>query len=124
MVGALAWAACTVLRRVAEKGSDLYNVCVSTAGPLGFGRIPKEVASTKAVEYRIGSAAAQRELRGLADKRRLLYLVAKEVFSIRTHIFFMECVDAGGGRETMSGAEEGVDDEFGVMESPNGGSGV
>ena len=44
---------------------------VSTADPLDFGRIPKEVASTKAVEYRIGCAAAQIEPRGVADKRRL-----------------------------------------------------
>ena len=73
MVSVLAWAVSTVLRRVAEKGSRLYSVCVSTARPLGFGHIPKEVASTKDVEYRIGSAAAHRELRGVSDKRRLLH---------------------------------------------------
>ena len=63
MVGALARTMCTVLTRVSEKGSILYSVCVSTARPLGLGGIPKEVASTKTVEYRIGSAAAQIELR-------------------------------------------------------------
>ena len=39
----------------------------------------------------------------------------------------MKGVAAGGGRENMGGAEEGVHDEFGTMESPNGaveGSGV
>jgi hypothetical protein len=30
----------------------MYSVCCIHGEPLGFGRIPKEVASTKAVEYR------------------------------------------------------------------------
>ena len=34
------------------KGSLIYSVCCIHGEPLGFGRIPKEVASTKAVEYR------------------------------------------------------------------------
>jgi hypothetical protein len=35
-----------------RKGSLIYSVCCIHGEPLGFGRIQKEVASTKAVEYR------------------------------------------------------------------------
>ena len=50
-----AWAVCTVLRRVAEKGSDLYSVCVFTVGPLGFGPISK--GSGKHEDCRISDSA-------------------------------------------------------------------
>jgi hypothetical protein len=35
-----------------RKGSLMCSVCCIHGEPLGFGRIPKEVGSTKAVEYR------------------------------------------------------------------------
>jgi hypothetical protein len=35
-----------------RKGSLMYSVCCIHGEPLGFGRIPKEVPSTKTVEYR------------------------------------------------------------------------
>ena len=52
---------------------------VSTVSPLSCGCIPKEVVSTKTVEYRTVNDTGQIELRGVVDKRRLLYLVSKTV---------------------------------------------
>ena len=51
-----------------RKGSLIYSVCCIHGEPLGFGRIPKEVASTKTVEYRTVSGR-------VVYYGRMLYLV-------------------------------------------------
>ena len=57
-----------------RKGSLRYSVCCIHGEPLGFGRIPKEVASTKAVEYRKVSGR-------VVYYGRMLYLVARRSLS-------------------------------------------
>ena len=57
-----------------RKGSLIYSVCCIHGEPLGFGRIPKEVASTKAVEYRTVSGR-------VVYYGRMLYLVARRSLS-------------------------------------------
>jgi hypothetical protein len=57
-----------------RKGSLIYSVCCIHGEPFGFGRIPKEVASTKAVEYRTVSGR-------VVYYGRMLYLVARRSLS-------------------------------------------
>ncbi len=57
-----------------RKGSLICSVCCIHDEPLGFGRIPKEVASTKAVEYRTVSGR-------VVYYGRMLYLVARRSLS-------------------------------------------
>ena len=67
------WRSCSGSVYCAEeggrKGSLICSVCCIHGEPLGFGRIPKEVASTKAVEYRTVSGR-------VVYYGRMLYLVA------------------------------------------------
>ncbi len=57
-----------------RKGSLICSVCWIHGEPLGFGSIPKEVASTKSVEYRAVSGR-------VVDYGRMLYLVKKKFWS-------------------------------------------
>ncbi len=55
-----------------RKGSLIYSVCCIHDEPLGFGRIPTEVGSSKSVEYRTFSGR-------VVHYGRTLYLVVKNV---------------------------------------------
>ena len=57
-----------------RKGSLIYSVCCIHGEPLGFGRIPKEVASTKAVEYRTVSGR-------VVYYGRMLYYIMGECYT-------------------------------------------
>ena len=92
VVGPLVRGVWTVLRRVSLFGRSLtFIVCVvSTVSPLSCGCIPKEVVSTKTVEYLTVTDTGQIELRGVVDKRRLLY---KLIFGIEDGCYITHSVN-------------------------------